>query len=287
MAIFRQIQIDFWQDELIAEFTPEDKLFYLYLMTNSKTNQCGIYRINKRIMAFDIGWNVETVDKMLARFVSYNRIKYNDSENEVFILNWLKHNSARSPKVAARVDMELKEVKTEDFHDDAVHLCIEYGYPIHTVSIQVRNKNKNKNKNNNQEETENTTNPPTDLKETENTPIPYAEIIDYLNEKTGRSFRNVDSNKKYIKARWNEGYKVDDFKQVVDNKCDEWLLDEKMSQFLQPSTVFGPKFDQYLNQRVHKPNKKITDAEWEGNDGFKRYLERTGLATADNQQPTA
>lgn len=158
MAIYRQIQIDFWQDELITEFTPEDKLFYLYLMTNSKTNQCGIYRINKRIMAFDIGWNVDTVDKMLARFVSYGRIKYNEAENEIYIVNWIKHNSARSPKVAARVDSELKDVKTIDFHDDVVEQCIEYGYPIHTVpiqvrnnstvSIQVRNKNNNNNKNN-------------------------------------------------------------------------------------------------------------------------------------------
>lgn len=149
MAVFRQIQIDFWQDELVAEFTPEDKLFYLYLMTNSKTNQCGIYRINKRIMAFDIGWNVGTVDKMLARFVSYERIQYNEEENEIYIINWIKHNSARSPKVAARVDSELKDVKTVAFHDDVVEHCIQYGYPIRTVCKQVRNKKKNNNQNNN------------------------------------------------------------------------------------------------------------------------------------------
>lgn len=123
--------------------------------------------------------------------------------------------------------------------------------------------------------------------ELERAPIPYAEIIGYLNEKTSRAFRNVDSNKKYIKARWNEGYEVDDFKQVVDNKCDEWLLDEKMNQFLQPSTVFGPKFDQYLNQRVHKKNKKTIDEEMGGNDKYQQYLERKGLAAANNQQPTA
>lgn len=149
MAVFRQIQIDFWQDELVAEFTPEDKLFYLYLMTNSKTNQCGIYRINKRIMAFDIGWNVDTVDKMLARFVSYGRIRYNEDESEIYIINWIKHNSARSPKVAARVDTELKDVKTTAFHDDVVKQCIEYRYPIHTVPILVCNKNNNNNQNNN------------------------------------------------------------------------------------------------------------------------------------------
>jgi len=79
--------------------------------------------------------------------------------------------------------------------------------------------------------------------------IPYSEIMDYLNNKTSRAFRNVDSNKKYIKARWNEGYRIDEFKLVVNNKCEEWLLDSKMNKFLQPSTLFGPKFDQYLNQK--------------------------------------
>ena len=144
MAIFRQIQIDFWQDELVAEFTPEDKLFYLYLMTNSKTNACGVYRINKRIVAFDIGWNSETVEKMLNRFVGYGRIKYNPKENEIFILHWLKHNSAKSPKVAVRIDKDLVDVKTPEFHDEVVRLCIQYGYPIRTVCILNRTKTNTK-----------------------------------------------------------------------------------------------------------------------------------------------
>lgn len=81
-------------------------------------------------------------------------------------------------------------------------------------------------------------------------PIPYKKIIDYLNEKTGRTFRSVESNKKLIRARWHEGYQLDDFKKVIDNK----MIDANDSKsyfdgkFLQPSTLFGSKFDQYLNQ---------------------------------------
>ena len=86
-------------------------------------------------------------------------------------------------------------------------------------------------------------------------PIPYREIIDYLNQKAGKSFKHsAAGNKKVIKARWNEGYKLDQFKRVVDNKCQDWLNDEKMSQYLQPSTLFGNKFDQYLNQRKGNSN---------------------------------
>ncbi|CZR02749.1 conserved phage C-terminal domain-containing protein [Trichococcus collinsii] len=85
--------------------------------------------------------------------------------------------------------------------------------------------------------------------------IPFSEIISYLNEKTERSFKPVESHRKNIRARWNEGYRTDDFKKVVDNKCADWLQDEKMSKYLQPSTLFGTKFDQYLNQVPTKPRK--------------------------------
>lgn len=78
--------------------------------------------------------------------------------------------------------------------------------------------------------------------------IPYKEIIDYLNEKAGKQFKNVDTHKKLIRARWHEGYTLDDFKQVIDIKVAEWANNADMAKFLQPSTLFGNKFDKYLNQ---------------------------------------
>jgi uncharacterized phage protein (TIGR02220 family) len=80
--------------------------------------------------------------------------------------------------------------------------------------------------------------------------IPYKEIIDYLNQQAGKNFKHTAAgNKKVIKARWNEGYTLDQIKQVIDSKAADWLNDSKMNQYLQPSTLFGNKFDQYLNQQ--------------------------------------
>ncbi|MCM0724336.1 conserved phage C-terminal domain-containing protein [Latilactobacillus curvatus] len=78
-------------------------------------------------------------------------------------------------------------------------------------------------------------------------PIPYAEIISYLNQVTGKNFKNVETHKKLIRARWNEKATLSDFKRVIDNKSSEWLGTD-MAKYLQPSTLFGSKFDQYLNQ---------------------------------------
>lgn len=139
MAIYRQIHIDFWQDEMVVELSAEDKYFFLYLMTNNKTTQSGVYRINRRIMAFDLGWDLSQVDKLLERFVKYGRINYNAEYNEIMVKNWLKYNKATSPKVAKVIDRELKDIKTDSFKLEVIRQCIIYKYPIDTVWIRYRN----------------------------------------------------------------------------------------------------------------------------------------------------
>lgn len=80
------------------------------------------------------------------------------------------------------------------------------------------------------------------------------EIIAYLNQKTGKNFRqNTKATAKLIDARLNDGYSVDDFKKVIDNKCAEWLGTEQ-EQYLRPETLFSPShFESYLNQKKVKP----------------------------------
>lgn len=89
--------------------------------------------------------------------------------------------------------------------------------------------------------------------------IPYKEIIEYLNTKTGKNYRdNVQKNKSLIKARWSEGYRLDDFKQVIDNTVTDWS-GTKYAKYLRPETLFGTKFDSYLNQGKVVKREKKTD----------------------------
>jgi uncharacterized phage protein (TIGR02220 family) len=81
-----------------------------------------------------------------------------------------------------------------------------------------------------------------------------SDIISHLNNKTGKHFRD-DSREtiKHINGRLDEGYTIDDFFKVIDNKCNEWLDDVKMSKYLQPSTLFSVgHFEEYLNQSEPK-----------------------------------
>ena len=81
-------------------------------------------------------------------------------------------------------------------------------------------------------------------------PIPYEEIVQYLNQKTGKNFKSTSkATQRHIKARFTDGFVLDDFKQVIDNKCGDWLRDRKMKEYLRPETLFGTKFESYLNSK--------------------------------------
>lgn len=76
------------------------------------------------------------------------------------------------------------------------------------------------------------------------------EIVDYLNLKTDKSFRSsTKKTQALISARLNEGFSIEDFKKVIDTKTDQWKHDPEREQYLRPETLFGTKFESYLNQR--------------------------------------
>lgn len=117
MAIYRHVHVSFWQDaKVVEEMTPEDKYFYLYLLTNPSTTQIGIYPITKKQMAFDMGYSIESVNALLDRFENYHKlIKYNLATREIALINWGKYNFNRGGKpVEDCVTKELKEVKDKN-----------------------------------------------------------------------------------------------------------------------------------------------------------------------------
>lgn len=80
--------------------------------------------------------------------------------------------------------------------------------------------------------------------------IPYKEIIDYLNQKANKKFKHTSQKTQMlIKARFKEKFTLEDFKQVIDIKTAQWLADPKMSVYLRPETLFGTKFEGYLNEQ--------------------------------------
>lgn len=76
------------------------------------------------------------------------------------------------------------------------------------------------------------------------------EILGYLNSAIGAQYKTTtQKNRTLIRARLREGFTVDDFKTVIDKKSRAWLGDERMQVYLRPETLFGTKFEGYLNEQ--------------------------------------
>ena len=113
MAIYRHVHVEFWKDpKVLEELTPEDKLFFIYLLTNPNTTQIGVYKITKKQIAFELGFSIESVNVLMDRFINnYGLIKYNSDTREICLKNWGKYNLNKLGKpMLDCVKSELKNV---------------------------------------------------------------------------------------------------------------------------------------------------------------------------------
>lgn len=93
--------------------------------------------------------------------------------------------------------------------------------------------------------------------------IPYGEIVTYLNERAGTSYRESSrKTRSLIHARFSEGFTAEDFKTVIDNKCRSWLGDTRMCAYLRPETLFGTKFEGYLNESSVSTRLCSSESRW-------------------------
>ena len=156
MGIKRIVCTAFWSDDKVMDvFSPEDKLFFLYLMTNPHTTQLGVYHINKKMMAFELGYSMESVGILIDRFQDYDLIRYSPETSEVAIKNYLRHSIVKGGKpVEDLLEREIKQVKNKSLlryvydnliKDDNLNASVKKIMPL------LLNENVNDNDNDNEE----------------------------------------------------------------------------------------------------------------------------------------
>lgn len=95
----RIVEVSFWEDEKVLDYSPEDKYFMLYLMTNPKTTQLGIYHLPLKIAAFQLGYTLDSVSVLIDRFqTKYKNVIYNQETQEIAILNSLRYSIVKGGK---------------------------------------------------------------------------------------------------------------------------------------------------------------------------------------------
>ena len=142
MALYRNVQMTFWTDsKVVDDFTPEDRYFYLYLITNPHTNLAGCYEVSTRQMANETGYSKETIERLIARFISvHGVIKYSSDTKEVLLLNWHRYSWTKSEKFRVALIKDINTVKDSAFkeylmqlYDGADTVSIPYSYGMDTT----------------------------------------------------------------------------------------------------------------------------------------------------------
>lgn len=132
MAVYRTIHLSFWTDSKVDdEFTPEDKYFYLYLLTNPHTNICGCYEIGERQFCRETGYNSDTISRLINRFQDvHDVIRYDSATKEVLVLNWYKYNWTKSEDLLKNVKTVASHIKSDEFREYILSLIDD---PVDTL----------------------------------------------------------------------------------------------------------------------------------------------------------
>lgn len=114
-APYRQVYTTFWNnDEYIKKLTPQERYFFLYLLTNSRVSFCGIYLLPVNLVTQETGLSVKTVTRLLRRFVEDGKVAYSKKTSEVCLCNWLKYNCNNSANQKKGIINSISDVADKE-----------------------------------------------------------------------------------------------------------------------------------------------------------------------------
>lgn len=265
-----KITTDIFDDEkvLMIETLPSaDSIIVIWfklLTFAGKQNNDGVFIMNNRIAYTDemlasiFRRDVNTIKLALSTFVNFGMIDIID--DVITIPNWNKHQTLDAyeqkklrdrryqaeRRAAQKALIDKKNKKIVDKSSINRRQIVEQS-PCVAISEEDKEREKEK-----------------DL---------YINIVDHLNQKAGTKYKaTTKKTQTCIHARLEEGFTEDDFITVIDKKCDEWLGTD-MEQYLRPETLFGTKFEGYLNAKITPKQKNSTEAPKNSTNEFMDQLQ--------------
>lgn len=243
MSKHRVVKSDFWVDDYVESLQVKERYFFLYLLTNPNTNILGIYQNTLKRMSFETDLDSTTVENILHKFSKDDKVHFID--NYILMVNFQTHQNPNDKMKTGinKLFNSLSDSVIEFIYSkkSKIYDRLRIGYPIAYVYLHKDiniNKGKDKSKKKAKKEVE------TNGEQSEN--IKW--VIDYLNSVLKTSYTyTAQKTTSVIMARLNDGYKGKDFKTVIDKKFNQWAGTDD-SVYLRPETLFGSKFEGYLNQ---------------------------------------
>ncbi|MFU1718306.1 phage replisome organizer N-terminal domain-containing protein [Bacillus velezensis] len=257
---FVKLSTHMFDDEkikLIEQMPEADTLLIIWvklLAQAGKTNASGYIFLSENVpytdemLAAIFSRPLGVVRMALDTFRRFGMIEIND-QNYISICNWEKHQNVDAMD-KIREDTRKRVAKYREKQK-----ALQLSQPSNVtgnITVTRGNEQEEERRKKKEELKDILSGKPDDASsfKNEKDEIPYKLIIELLNKVAGKRYRpTTPKTKKDIKARWNEGFRFEDFKHVILVKTEEWLNDPAMNRFLRPETLFGTKFESYLNQK--------------------------------------
>lgn len=261
---YRALNVGIWGDAKFRCLSWRAKLLFIYLLTGSHTDGLpGLYAVGAAALAEALG---QTVEELLATFAELRSLGLALADWDARVVyqpNAIRHQPPNNPnhlaswmKMLRRIpECELKDAWLEQLTRWAAAAGKRYVQALdagretvcQTVTDTVAPPHPHPHPHkSNVELLRNCDLAPFPDDE----PIPYAEIIGALNASSGKRYRHgTAATHRHIQARWREGYRRPEFEAVINTKCRQWLGSD-LEKYLRPETLFGPKFEGYLNEKA-------------------------------------
>lgn len=260
----RQIKATFWNDPDLLQWTRDKRWFYEGLSQLADDSGCledspFAFKLNLFPSPLDTDITVDVITGWVNELIYEGKLIQYQANGKacIFIKNFHKHQALRSP-AAPEVPLPpwVTFTPSEKTRRSGTY-TIQEGYGNLTVTVRSGYSDQPEPEPEPEpEEEENIVGQEPDLTpEPRPEKIPFKEIIVYLNGVCGTNYKATGKKtKEHITARWSDGFRLDDFKKVITNKARDWIDDNYWSKFLRPSTLFGTKFEEYLNQKEGPPS---------------------------------
>lgn len=256
MARYRNIHCMIWNDDKFPFVSDDCKLVFFHLLTTPYSSPFGLYKASIGALSDEMRWPQKRYEKAFREGFQNGFFRYDERHHVILLPRFLNHNPPNNPNVLISWSPMVDELPDSDLKAEwfdilkdlvkgfgegfqkALGKAFPKGYAYTGAGAGA---------------VSGAEYPPLTPPlggPASNGQIPYLEIIEYLNKQTGHAYRDTDDTKKLIRRWWTQGFRVDDFKQAIDKMTIKWIHDPKMSIYLRPPTLFGSKFESYVNAPV-------------------------------------
>ena len=276
---YKQIHETFWTDPQAKKYKPLHRYLFGYFISGPHAHYSGLYYLPIVYIQNDTGLAPKEIKEGIAFLSSQGHIFYDDDREIIFVKSELVY-QWDSKDLDGKPKMNPKQVAGIKKHFDTLHkspLIAKFLEIYAYLNIDYTGMDRGINTGMDRAFVPVPVPVPVPEGVQEggaggNEPEELTEIIDHLNLRTRKSYKTSSrKTSDLIKARMNEGFTVDDFKRVIDNQTVKWLNDPKMCEYLRPETLFGTKFESYLNAT---PNLSQANLVSESSAGILGWAER-------------